>query len=75
MVGLVFSKINEAENIGYLIPTEEIREFLKHADKHKYEGNELLLDDYQTAENDALRKFLKMPAETTGVVITTAVQR
>ncbi len=70
VVGLVFSKINEAENIGYLIPTEEIREFLKHSDKGKYDGNELLLDDYQTAENDALRKFLKMPSEITGVVIT-----
>jgi PDZ domain len=70
IVGLVFSKINEAENIGYLIPTEEIREFLKHADAGKYEGNMLLLDDYQTAENDALRKFLQMPSDVTGIVIT-----
>lgn len=70
VVGLVFSKINEAENIGYLIPTEEIREFLKQVAAGKYEGNDLLLDDFQTAENDALRKFLKLPAETTGVVVT-----
>ncbi len=70
VVGLVFSKINEAENIGYLIPTEEIREFLKQVAAGKYEGNDLLLDDFQTAENDALRKFLKLSAETTGVVVT-----
>lgn len=70
VVGLVFSKINEAENIGYLIPTEEIREFLKQVAAGKYEGNELLLDDFQTAENDALRKYLKLPAESTGVVVT-----
>ena len=70
MVGLVFSKINEAENIGYLIPTEEIRQFLKHVNKGRYDGNELLLDDYQTAENVALRKFLKIPENVTGVVIT-----
>lgn len=70
VVGLVFSKINEAENIGYLIPTEEIREFLKGVSNGKYTGNMLLLDEYQTAENDALRAFLKLPTEVTGVVIT-----
>jgi S1-C subfamily serine protease len=70
IVGLVFSKINEAENIGYLIPADEIREFLKHADKGRYDGNLLLLDEYQTAENEALRKFLKIPADVTGIVIT-----
>lgn len=71
IVGLVFSKINEAENIGYLIPTNEIRSFLKAADdgKKKYDGNAMLLDDFQTAENEALRKFLKIPADVTGIVI------
>ncbi len=71
IVGLVFSKINEAENIGYLIPTDEIREFLKVVDAgaSKYEGNLLLLDEYQTAENEALRKFLKIPSDVTGIVI------
>jgi S1-C subfamily serine protease len=71
IVGLVFSKINEAENIGYLIPPDEIREFLKAVDagKTKYEGNNLLLDEYQTAENEALRKYLKMPSDVTGIVI------
>lgn len=70
IVGLVFSKINAADNIGYLIPPDEIREFLKNAKDGRYQGNMLLLDEYQTAENDALRKFLKMPPEVTGVVIT-----
>jgi S1-C subfamily serine protease len=70
IVGLVFSKINEAENIGYLIPADEIREFLKFVDKGHYDGNMLMMDEYQTAENDALRKFLKMPADVTGIVIT-----
>ena len=69
IVGLVFSKINEAENIGYLIPPDEIRSFLKHVDDGKYDGNMLLLDEYQTAENDALRKYLKIPADVTGIVI------
>jgi S1-C subfamily serine protease len=70
IVGLVFSKINEAENIGYLIPPGEIREFFKHVKDGKYEGNMLLLDEYQTAENEALRKYLQIPADVTGIVVT-----
>ena len=70
IVGLVFSKINEAENIGYLIPADEIREFLKFVDKGHYDGNMLMMEEYQTAENDALRKSLKMSSDVTGVVVT-----
>jgi S1-C subfamily serine protease len=70
IVGLVFSKINEAENIGYLIPTDEIRAFMDNIKDGHYDGNMLLLDEYQTAENEALRKYLKLPADATGVIIT-----
>jgi hypothetical protein len=56
IAGLVFSKIQEADNIGYLIPPE-------------YEGRPLMFESYQTAENEALRKFLKMSKETTGIVV------
>ncbi len=70
IVGLVFSKIAEAENIGYLIPTEEIRAFLGDVEDGKYEGNCLMFDQFQSAENEALRKFLELPNDVTGVVVT-----
>jgi len=70
IAGLVFSKIQEADNIGYLIPPEEIQAFLTDAGDGEYEGNPLLFDSYQTAENIALRKYLKLPKETTGLVVT-----
>ncbi len=70
IVGLVFSKIVQAENIGYLIPPEEIRAFLSGIKDGKYAGNMLMLDDFQNAENDALRAYLKIPANVTGIVIT-----
>jgi S1-C subfamily serine protease len=70
IVGLVFSKINEAENIGYLIPAEEIKVFLEDMKDGEYAGNMQLVDESQTAENDALRSFLKLPADVTGIVIT-----
>ena len=69
IAGLVFSKIQEADNIGYLIPPEEIRSFLDDVADGKYEGNPLLLDDYQTAENPALRSYLKLERESTGIVV------
>jgi S1-C subfamily serine protease len=69
IAGLVFSKIQEADNIGYLIPPEEIKAFLDDAEDGKHEGRPLMFESYQTAENDALRKYLKMSKETTGVVV------
>jgi S1-C subfamily serine protease len=69
IIGLVFSGIREAENIGYIIPTEEIQTFLTDAGDGEYEGKPMLFESYQTAENDAVRAFLKMSAETTGVIV------
>jgi S1-C subfamily serine protease len=70
LVGLVFSKIAEAENIGYLIPPEEIRTFLSDVSDGSYSGNLLLVDSFQTAENDALRQSLKIPGDATGLIVT-----
>ncbi len=69
IIGLVFSGIREAENIGYLIPTEEIQTFLSDASDGRYEGKPNLFENYQTAENDAVRAFLKMSPETTGIIV------
>ena len=69
IIGLVFSGIREADNIGYLIPTEEIQTFLSDASDGEYEGKPSLFDGYQTAENDAVRKYLKMKSEETGVIV------
>ena len=69
IAGLVFSKIEEADNIGYLIPPEEIRTFLDDAADGHYDGKPLLFDSYQTAENDAVRAFLKMKKEATGLIV------
>jgi hypothetical protein len=69
IVGLVFSGIREAENIGYLIPPEEIETFLTDASDGHYDGKPMLFEGYQTAENDAVRAYLKMSKDATGVII------
>lgn len=69
IAGLVFSKIEKADNIGYLIPPEEIEAFLSDVADGKYDGRPLMFDSYQTAENDALRTYLEIPKDVTGVVV------
>ncbi|MBU3948274.1 MAG: trypsin-like peptidase domain-containing protein [Proteobacteria bacterium] len=70
LIGLVCSKIMAAENIGFLIPVEEINMFLKDASDGKYEGQPMIDGiQVQTLENDALRSCLKISEETTGMVV------
>lgn len=71
IVGLVFSKISKAENIGYLVAAEEIAMFLKDIEDGTYHGKPALWDDFQTAENDALRAKLGLDkAKLSGIMVT-----
>ena len=70
LVGLVFSHIPTAQNIGYLIPVEEIRMFLDDLADGTYNGKPQILDLLQTVENDALRAKLGLPKGTGGLMVT-----
>ncbi|MEM7312408.1 MAG: trypsin-like serine protease, partial [Planctomycetota bacterium] len=69
LVGLVFSKISQADNIGYLIPTDEIQMFLEDVKDGKYDGKPNLYDTLQSTENSALRAKLKMKSDRTGIMV------
>lgn len=69
MVGLTFSKLGNAENIGYIIPNEEIELFLKDAADGHYDGKPAMRGYFQTLENPALRVFLKLDKSVKGVVV------
>jgi S1-C subfamily serine protease len=69
LVGLVFSLIQNAQNIGYLIPVEEIQHFLNDIKDGIYDGKPQTHDLIQTIENDALRQRLGLPKGITGVMI------
>jgi S1-C subfamily serine protease len=69
LVGLVFSLIQNAQNIGYLIPVEEIRLFLEDIADGVYDGKPQMYDLVQTVENDALRQRLGLPKGITGVMV------
>jgi S1-C subfamily serine protease len=69
MIGLAFSRLGDAQNIGYIIPDEEIELFLKDIADGHYDGKPALFDDLQTLENPALRSFLKLDRSVSGIVV------
>ena len=69
MVGLIFSKLTQSDNIGYIIPSEEIDLFLKDVADGTYDGKPALHESLQTLENDALRSFLHLDKKAQGMVV------
>src|SRR5471030_617848 len=56
MIGLAFSRAGgDTQNIGYIIPNEEVELFLKDIASGHYVGKASIYDDLQTLENPALR--------------------
>jgi S1-C subfamily serine protease len=70
LVGLVFSLIQNAQNIGYLIPVEEIKLFLSDIADGAYDGKPQMHDLVQTIENDALKRKLGLPKDVNGMMVT-----
>ncbi|MGD1029529.1 MAG: trypsin-like peptidase domain-containing protein [Opitutaceae bacterium] len=70
MVGLAFSHLGGAENIGYIIPCEEIEFFLGQVAKGGRYGKPGLYDEMQTLENPALRAYLKLDKSVSGLIVT-----
>jgi len=69
MIGLTFSHLVNAENIGYIIPSEEIDLFLQDIADGHYDGKPAMYDALQTLENPALRSFLKLDSSVHGMVV------
>lgn len=69
MIGLIFSKLTQADNIGYIIPGEEIDLFLKDVADGTYDGKPAIHESLQTLENDALRSFLGLDKKAQGMVV------
>jgi S1-C subfamily serine protease len=69
VVGLIFSKLQRSDNIGYIIPSEEIDLFLTDVADGKYDGKPAMHEPMQTLENDALRRFLRLDKSAQGMVV------
>jgi S1-C subfamily serine protease len=71
MVGIVQSRVSEAENIGSIIPAEEIDLFLDNSKDGRYAGKpaEAAGTGFQRFENPALRRMLKVGPAVKGVLV------
>jgi len=70
MIGLAFSKLGgDTQNIGYIIPNEEVDLFLKDIADGRYDGKPAMYDELQTLENPALREYLKLDKSVEGMVV------
>ncbi len=69
MIGLAFSHLVNAENIGYIIPCEEVELFLKRVAAGNQQGKPNMFDEFQTLENPALRSFLKLSNSVHGIIV------
>jgi S1-C subfamily serine protease len=68
VIGIAFQHLAGAQNIGYIIPSEEIELFLKDVAKGPYR-KPAMYDDLQTLENPALRSFLKLDSAVRGPIV------
>jgi S1-C subfamily serine protease len=69
MIGLAFSTLGGSQNIGYIIPNEEVDLFLKDVADGRYDGKPAMFDELQTLENPALRSYLKLDPGVKGIIV------
>ena len=69
MIGIAFSHLGGAENIGYIIPCEEVDYFLERVPHGGRYGKPALFDEMQTLQNPALRDYLKLDKSVSGLVV------
>lgn len=69
MIGLTFAFLGNAQNVGYIIPCEEIELFLEDIADGHYDGKPVLVDALQPLANPALRGFLKLDKSIEGMIV------
>lgn len=69
IAGIVFSTIQSAENIGYVIPAREVQLFLADVADGNYDGKPRFFGFLQTVENPTLRTRLELAPGAGGLMI------
>ncbi|MBW8051609.1 MAG: PDZ domain-containing protein [Cytophagales bacterium] len=70
IIGIAFQALDDAENIGYIIPPPVINHFLEDIKDGKYDGIPGLGVDFQYMENPDMRHYYGMSEKQTGILIT-----
>jgi S1-C subfamily serine protease len=70
LAGIAFQALDDAENIGYVIPVPVVEHFLRDVETPPYEGFPDLGLNVQYLESSAHRRFLGLPRSRRGVLVT-----
>lgn len=69
MIGVAFSFLGNAQNIGYIIPSEEVELFLNEISGGHYAGKPSMYEEFQKLQNPAVRSYLKIDKTVSGYVV------
>ncbi|MBN2826045.1 MAG: trypsin-like peptidase domain-containing protein [Campylobacterales bacterium] len=69
IAGVVMQGVSQAQNLGYLIPTEIIKHFFDDIKDGRYDGFADLGITTMTMENESMREYYKMDANTSGILV------
>ena len=70
VVGIAMQGMDEADNVGYMIPSPVIRHFLEDVSDGRYDGFPRLGIDVQDMQSDAQRRAARMAPSMTGALVT-----
>jgi S1-C subfamily serine protease len=69
LIGIAFSKLDKSDNIGYIIPMEEITLCLKDIEDGRYDGKPILPVEVQKLESQTLRNRHHLDKQAGGVLV------
>ena len=69
IAGIAMQKLENADNVGYLVPVPLIRHFLEDVEDGRYDGFPELGIEVQTLESAGLRRRLAMGGRSGGVLV------
>ncbi|HEY2773977.1 MAG TPA: trypsin-like peptidase domain-containing protein [Candidatus Binatia bacterium] len=70
VVGVAMQMLEQAENVGYMVPAPVVRHFLSDVEDGKYDGFPHLGAQLQPLESPALRSSLGLGARQSGALVT-----
>jgi len=70
IAGIAFQGNRKGENLGYMIPCEVIRHFLKDIEDGRVDGCGMLGVSHAPLENPGMRAYYKMTPKQTGMLVT-----
>jgi S1-C subfamily serine protease len=70
IVGIAVQMLDDAENVGYMVPAPVIRHFLEDVEDGRYDGFPSLGVEWQSVENRALRESLELRTDEGGALVT-----